>query len=217
MNANRHPHEAQLALYASGDLGFWQQRRVRGHVEACADCGREVRALQQTTVRLRELAAEQPEQLNWQRLAQEMTGNIRVGLAAGECIAGFEKTNRTRRPKLFWHTAGVLGCATVVVLATLWVNLPKPELDHLLSSLGQIRWERIGTVPHSQAAAAQDWVVLEASPSSIEVKSNGHALTLMHPRSDGATVSINMQDSAGVRYVDADSGQVTINKVYYAQ
>ena len=39
----------------------------------------------------------------------------------------------------------------------------------------------------------------------------------MHPHSDGGTVSINMQESAGVRYVDADSGQVTTNRVYYAQ
>ena len=38
----------------------------------------------------------------------------------------------------------------------------------------------------------------------------------MHPDSDGATVSMNTQDSAAVRFVDARSGQVTINKVYYA-
>ena len=61
-------------------------------------------------------------------------------------------------------------------------------------------------------------MVLEASPTPIEVKSgNGRALSLMHPRSDSATVSVNMQDSAGVRYVDADTGQATINTVYYAQ
>ena len=39
----------------------------------------------------------------------------------------------------------------------------------------------------------------------------------MHPHSDGATVSVSMQGSAGVRFVDADTGQVTTNKVYYAE
>ena len=39
----------------------------------------------------------------------------------------------------------------------------------------------------------------------------------MHPHSDGATVSVSMHGSAGVRFVDADTGQVTTNKVYYAE
>jgi hypothetical protein len=60
-------------------------------------------------------------------------------------------------------------------------------------------------------------VMLEASSSAIEVKENGRTMMLTHPRSDGGTVSISMKGSAGVRYVDADTGQVTINKVYYAE
>jgi hypothetical protein len=64
---------------------------------------------------------------------------------------------------------------------------------------------------------APDEVVLEASRSSIQVRENGGTLSLMHPRSDGVTISVNMQGSAGARYVDSDTGQVTINRVYYAQ
>ena len=63
-------------------------------------------SLQRGTDSLSDLAAELPADLNWNRLAQEMTGNIRVGLAAGECIAGFEKGIRPGRPRFFWHTAG---------------------------------------------------------------------------------------------------------------
>jgi hypothetical protein len=37
------------------------------------------------------------------------------------------------------------------------------------------------------------------------------------PHSDGATVSASVLGSAGVRFVDADTGQVTTNKVYYAE
>ena len=73
-----------------------------------------------------------------------------------------------------------------------------------------------GLVIQSTAAAPED-VVVEASSAGIEVKENGRTLSLMQPRSDGATVSMSMQGSAGVRFVDADTGQVTTNKVYYAE
>ncbi len=66
-------------------------------------------------------------------------------------------------------------------------------------------------------AGAPEEVVVEASSSGIQVKENGRTLSLMQPRSDGATVSVSMQGSAGVRFVDADTGQVTTNKVYYAE
>jgi len=49
------------------------------------------------------------------------------------------------------------------------------------------------------------------------VRENGGSLALLHPRSDGLTISVNMQGSAGARYIDSDTGQVTINRVYYAQ
>ena len=216
MKPTNHPSEAQLALYAGGDLGFWEQRRLRGHISVCAQCEQEIGAIRSGSEELRKAAANLPQDVNWSRLSQEMSGNIRVGLAAGECIDGFEKVIRTSKPHLAWHSALILACATLVVVAALWVSLPRQQLDHLASALGQIRWERIGTTWRTPAAG-QDTVVLESSPSLIEVKSHGNALSLLHPRSEGPTVSLNMQDSAGVRYVDADTGQVTINKVYYAQ
>ncbi len=157
-----------------------------------------------------------PGQVTWPRLAPEMTGNIRVGLAAGECIAGFEKIVRPVRPRLIWHSALVLASVSVVALCSLWFNLPKAEMQHLASALQQVRWERLGTTFRTPTLA-EGTVILEASPSQIEVKANGSALSMLHPRSEGATVSVNMQDSAGLRYIDADTGQVTTNKVYYAQ
>lgn len=72
---------------------------------------------------------------------------------------------------------------------------------------------------HSGGASAglnPEEVVLEASSSSIQVRENGRAMSLI-PHSDGATVSVSMHGSAGVSFVDADTGQVTINKVYYAE
>lgn len=213
----KHPTQIQLALFAGGDLGFWNRWRVRRHVSRCAGCEGEVQALREGSGQLRELTAELPKDLNWNQLAEEMRGNIRVGLAAGEAIARFDKPALGARPRrLGWNAAMVIACATLVFAAAFWVNLPQPQADHLLSALRGIRMDRIGS-PVQHPISGADEVVLEASQSSIEVKENGRTMSLMHPRSDGVTVSVSMRGSAGVRYVDADTGQVTTNKVYYAE
>lgn len=216
MKQHEHPTEHQLALYVGNDLGFWQQRKTRAHVSACTRCQQEVAGLAAGIGEAVRAADELPSSVNWQRLEQEMTGNIRVGYAAGECIAGFEKVIGHSRPRLVWHSAMVLAMATVVIVPTLWLNLPKQEMDHLMSSLGQIRWGRIGIAFHNPAVV-QDAVILEASPSSTQIKSHGATLSFLHPQSDAVTVSVTTHDSAGVRYVDDATGQVTLNKVYYAQ
>jgi hypothetical protein len=216
MRAN-HPTEAELALYSGDDLSAWQSWSIRRHLSACSPCRHEVKAHRDGLATLHGAAgSEIPGHVNWQRLSQEMTGNIRVGFAAGECIAGFEKTIRPVRPRLLWHAAIVFAAVSVVSIGALSLNLSKDERDGLIANVGRIRWERI-LRPIRPSSLAQDAVVLEAGPTEIAVKSNGRELYLNHPRSDGGTVSINMQDSAGVRYVDADSGQVTTNRVYYAQ
>jgi len=214
----RHPAEALIALFAGGDLGRWERWRVARHVARCAECQHEVQALRGAGTQLRELAAEMPELpngLSWNRLSQEITGNIRVGLAAGEAIALFDKPAPAKR-RLGWNAALVILGATMVFAIAFWTSLPTQQAEHLMASLKRIRTERIGTVIRSTAATS-DEAVVEASSAGIQVKENGRTLSLMQPRSDGATVSVSMQGSAGVRFVDADTGQVTTNKVYYAE
>jgi hypothetical protein len=226
----RHPAPAQIALLAGGDLGRWAEWRVSRHVAHCSECRHEVQALRDAASQLRELTDEispLPQVLsnasNWNRLADEMTGNIRVGLAAGEAIARFDKPSRTKRwlgwPRLRWNFAMVALGATAIFAIAFWTSLPPQQAEHLLSSFERIRVERIGTLLHSApgaASTAQEDVILEASSSSIQVRENGRAMSLI-PHSDGATVSVSMHGSAGVRFVDADTGQVTTNKVYYAE
>jgi len=214
----KHPSEVQIALFAGGDLGRWERWRVARHIASCIECRNEIQALRQAGAELRELAAQMPELpngLTWNRLSQEISGNIRVGLAAGEAIALFDKPAPIRH-RLGWNVALVVAAATMVFGIAFWTSLPPQQAEHLLASLQRIRTSRIGTVIHS-AAALPDEAVVEASSSGIQVKENGRTLSLMQPRSDGATVSISMQGSAGVRFVDADTGQVTTNKVYYAE
>lgn len=153
-----------------------------------------------------------PEGVNWTRLSQEMTGNIRVGLAAGECVG---PVRSYRSKSLGWHGLVVMAAAFAIVLCALWVNMPREQTDHLMASLRSIRWNRIGTLV--RPPAAPESVVLEASPSSIELTANGGTMSFLTPRTDGVAVSVSMQGSAGTQYVDADTGQVTINTVHYGQ
>jgi hypothetical protein len=213
-----HPSESDLALYSGDDLGAWQRWRIRRHLSSCSLCRQEVKAYRDGLASIHQAAGtELPAHTNWTRLSQEMTGNIRVGLAAGECIAGFEKTIRPPGQRLMWHTGMVLAGVLILAVSSLWLRLSGDERSQLAASFNRVRWERI-LKPLRSPALLQDAVVLEAGPSEIELKgANGGALKLLLPHSVGGTVSINMQDSAGVRYVDADSGQVTTNRVYYAQ
>jgi hypothetical protein len=217
----RHPAAAQIALFAGADLGRWERWRIARHMAGCSECRHEVEGLRDAAVQLRQLTDEMtdlPNSLNWNRLAQEMTGNIRVGLAAGEAIALFDKQMRSR-PRLGWNAAVLVLGATVIFGIAFWTSLPPRQAEHLWSSLQRIRTERIGTLVHPGAATAglnPEEVILEASSSSIQVRENGRAMSLI-PHSDGATVSVSMHGSAGVSFVDADTGQVTINKVYYAE
>jgi hypothetical protein len=222
----KHPSSAQIALFAGGDLGRWERWLIARHVSHCAECRHETQALRDACLELRELADQMPELpngLTWNRLAEEIKGNIRVGLEAGEAIALFDRPLRTKPrlgwPGLSWNAALVVLGAMVIFAVAFWTSLPPQQAEHLLTSLERIRTERIGTLLHSSAptaGAAQEDVVLEASSSGIQVRENGRAMSLI-PHSDGATVSVSMHGSAGVRFVDADTGQVTTNKVYYAE
>jgi len=222
----KHPNETQLALFAGGDLGFWDRWRLRQHVSRCSACESEVQSLRAAAKQIRELSGEMPGDLNidrnWDRLAEEMTGNIRVGLAAGEAIARFDRPAPNAKPlRLGWNAGFVVAGATVVFATAFWINIPQPQKDHLIAALGKIRVERLGKLVTSHPAARPEDVMLEASSSGIEFTENGRTLSLMHPAVDQrrvpVTVSVNMRGSAGVRYVDADTGQVTTNKVYYAE
>jgi hypothetical protein len=219
----RHLTPVEIALFSGGDLGSWERWRVSRHIARCSQCRGDAAAQRDALTEFRDLAdhsSELPNGLNWNRLAAEMTGNIRVGLAAGEAISQFDKPLHSK-PRLAWKPALVAVGAVLIFAVAFWTSLPPQQAEHLLTSLQRIRTERIGTLVHSavhpaNTLGAPEDVVLEASSSSIQVRENGRALSLI-PRSDGASVSVSMPGSAGVRFVDADTGQAMTNKVYYAE
>jgi hypothetical protein len=186
-----HPNEIRLSLYAGGELALLERGRTGFHVQRCENCRLKVEAMQVASAALRRAANELPGGLNWDRLAAEMTGNIRVGLAAGECIS----VPPRKGDRLGWRAAAVVASATLLIMTAWWLNIP----------------------PSRRSAANSNVVRLEvtASGSGIELKQNGAALTLLNQSAgSGSTVFVSSPGSLRARYVNAETGQMTINNVY---
>jgi hypothetical protein len=200
----RHPDESRLALLAGGDAGAWETWMLRRHVRACSTCRMTVDSFVRLRGEIHSELAGMPAGLDWNRLAAEMTANIHVGLAAGECVG-------EPRPRLpvwpLWKPALAVAALLVLLVSSFWLSFPpdqKLALGHRLARL----WS-----PHP-AGAVEPGVYLEADRNGIQVKGNGAALTLMHAGAEPSVVSVSAQGSLRARYIDDDTGQVTITNVY---
>ncbi|MGA3026100.1 MAG: hypothetical protein ABSF98_15130 [Bryobacteraceae bacterium] len=204
-----HPDPGRLALLAGGDLSFWLAMPVRLHVRSCERCQAELWAFRRTRQVVGEAAKDLPPGLEWNRLSEEMTGNIRVGLAAGECVGGYRV-----RPGLFhwrWNGALAAGLLTGIFVLGFWLNLPGPQADHLLSALERIA----GRGAHKPAPLPSD--VLLASQQGIEARGTSTSLSYVPPDTGAVVVSVSTRGSAAARAMDDDTGQTTITEVYDAR
>jgi len=186
----KHPGGETLALLAGGELGFldrWFQRR---HVSGCESCQREIEAFSDLRSAASELS-ELPE-VGWGRLAAEMRANIRLGLAAGQCV---RKEPASHEPRFLPAPRSLVACASLAALLVmaLWIQRP---------------------LPGRRQAAQQNGIVLEATGNGIGLQEGGQRLILMHPGAKEVTYSVGAQGSMRARYVDAESGYVMINNVY---
>lgn len=200
----RHVTELDLALYVSGDLGLVHQLKTRLHVRQCDRCRRRVEAYRADRESVREIVAEMPDDVNWERLASEMTANIRVGLAAGECVA--PRVRRTT--SLGWRPAAVAAGVAVLLAGAWWLNMPQAQTDAL------VRVVRGSWHTHGSAIFEDRGTMVEATSSGIKLRENGSTLGVSQGAEQPLTISISAQGSASARYVDADTGQMTITSVY---
>jgi hypothetical protein len=188
-----HPNQSTLALYAGQDLGWFARRRTERHLAHCGECRDEVRAFasaRDNLVALNELPA-----ISWNRLAAEMKANIRLGLAAGECVRG-EQTAASFSPFGILSSARTLtACASVMALVAAGLLLQR-------------------STPPLQTASAGEGAVLRTTPNGIELNQGGQTLSLLHVRSGDVTYSAGAQGSMRAGYVDSDTGNVTINNLY---
>jgi len=205
-----HIKNADLALFATGDLSLWRRITVRLHISRCAVCRHRAAQFEADQDALLALASEMPEGVNWDALSAEMTANIHLGLAAGECVA--PRTRRTispfragLRPAVFASLATV--CLVALVCGAWWLNTPPEDKQTLARAMSAI-------VHGRPAVAYEKDPLVEASPKGIEVRENGASLGVSQDAARLTTVSVSTQGSASAHYVDQDTGQVTVTSVY---
>ncbi|MDP8988809.1 MAG: hypothetical protein M3N41_01850 [Acidobacteriota bacterium] len=204
-----HPIHSDMALYATGDLPLWRRLLLRLHVSGCDGCRGWVEAFAADRESLRALAAEMPTGVNWDRLAAEMSANVRVGLEAGECVAP-----RVRQPALAagWRVAAACAGVIALLVSAWWLNMPQAEtsaLGHVVQKIAQARPWRGGIRALEDAGPT-----VQVSAAGIQLQQNGGTLGMSQGQERPVSVSLSVQGSARARYIDADTGQVTITGVY---
>ena len=182
---SRHPSEANLALLAGGELSPWRQWSVARHVAGCEQCRREVAEFSGLRQEVHAMA-ETPE-LPWNSLATEMRANIRLGLEAGECV-----TERSAVRRVFSLRA-MVACASLAMLLVVGFLIEQPA-------------PRAAETKTAEA-------VLETSGSGIQVTEGSQSMMLLNANSRDVQYQAG-GSTMGARYVNSDTGQVTINNVY---
>jgi hypothetical protein len=192
----KHPNQATLALHSGGDLGPFARWRTNRHLAHCDRCREEVAAFSGLREVLPELG-EMPE-LPWNRLAAEMKANIRLGLAAGECV---RMTDVPLRRSLFSGARAAVALAIVGALMVTGLLLEHPI-------------PRPNFAPGMPYSLPFDGVVVQSTRYGIEVGEGKQLLQLRHLGASSVTYSVNAQGSIRARFVDPKTGYVTINNVY---
>lgn len=185
-----HPSDATLALYAGQDLRFFARWRTERHLADCERCREEVEAYAGLRDAMPDLLA--APDAGWNRLASEMKANIRLGLAAGECVR--DPQPEERKPAPFFNVKAAVACASIVALLAAGVLIERP-------------------MPQPKG----DGVTLEATATGIRLRGGGQSLSILHSAAaedKAVTFTVGAQGSMRARYVDSDTGYVTINNVY---
>jgi hypothetical protein len=184
----RHLTEEQLALMAGGDLRGWERWRAVRHLEGCETCRMANSELIATRAAVRDAGGDLPAGLDWAGLEREMQANIRLGLAAADCV-----TPATAPEKIGWRAGVAMASLTIVVLTGWYLSAPR-------------------FVARPFASVSQGSAVVEATPAGVELKHGPQGFTLLNPRANRVTYSVDSQ-GARAQYVDMETGQVTITNV----
>ena len=203
----RHVIETDLALYATGDLPFWRSTLVNLHVRQCDECRDLLEALRADRQELRRSVDDMPadisQNFDWDQLAAEMTANIRVGLAAGECVTPRERKVAT----ISWRPAAIAAGLVMLMAGAWWLNIPRTDTEAIGRALRNMATGR--RVPQEERGP-----VVGASSLGVEVLENGGRMGIEQNGLHPVMYSVSTQGSASARYVDQDTGQVTITAVY---
>jgi hypothetical protein len=199
-----HPNERRIALYACGDAGWIERLTVRRHLAVCSECRSRAAEFRRDRETVRQEASELPRGLDWNRLAAEMSANIHLGLEAGECVSPVPEK---KRPQVSWRPVFAATGLSVILLLAMFLNFPPAQRESLARGVRDL-WTR----PAMQVIDPE--VALSSTRNGIEIRENGSTLAIMNPSSAPPVVVVNTGGSLRARYVDSDTGQVTITNVY---
>lgn len=183
-----HPAEFDLALLAGGEAGRVHRYWMTRHLRNCEDCQEKVAGFRSLRD---ELAETEIPELNWNFLAQEMRGNIRVGLEAGACVRKPAKV-AVWAPRFAVAFASLL----VVVGAGIFLTETGPRLTNT-----------------PEAAAP----VLQATGSGIELRKGAESFALLDRQDASTAQTVSAQGAIEKSYVNGETGSVTITNVYLQQ
>ncbi len=184
----KHPSQEILALHAGGDLGWVARWKTARHLADCERCTAEVAAFGE----LREAmpVLNQIPEVPWNRIAAEMRANIRLGLAAGECVRSNDRP--LRDTPLFTAARATLALASVLALMVTGMMLEGP----------------------APTVAQSNEPVVQATANGIQRRSGDQGFGLMHSGASSVTYTVGAQGTLGARYTDPETGNVTMTKVY---
>ena len=184
----KHPSQEILALHAGGDLGWVERWKTAWHLADCERCTAEVAAFGELRDALPELS--QIPEVPWNRIAGEMRANIRLGLAAGECVRSNDRP--LRDTPLFTGARATLALASVLALMVTGLMLEGP----------------------APRVAQSNEPVVQATVDGIQRRSGDQGFGLMHSGASSVTYTVGAQGTLGARYTDPETGNVTMTKVY---
>lgn len=130
----------------------------------------------------------EPPEMNWSALATEMRANIAVGLEAGACV-------RSVRVPVRWNPRFAVALACLLVL---------------ISSNFFLRVHRNRVVEGSGPVA-------RSTTSGIELRKGSNSLIFLNHEGSRADQTVSAQGEIRSRYVDGETGSVTITNVYLEQ
>jgi len=136
----------------------------------------------------RDLAEIDLPDLNWNFLAMEMRANIRVGLEAGACV-------RTARLSGSWYPRFTAAIASLLVLV---------GLSLFFSDSGLHRVEPAASV-------------LQPAGAGIELSKGTESFSFPGRQGVLADRTVSAQGAIEERYINGETGSVTINSVYLQQ
>ena len=194
---SKHPAENMLALYAGGDLDFVERMRVAVHVRGCSGCGQQVANHKLLRADLQSVRDQTADPLgDWDRLSDEMTANIRLGLSMAECVGPAPGNHQRQFTGFFWKPPVMASAALVLFATAFFVNMPLDRIQRL--------WQ----------GRDHSGLVLESTSAGIEMRRDGRAvITVRHPDRKSHAVAANLDGSMSAGYVDDETGQVTIINV----